>query len=46
MINHRKWHEGFGPFFHYFAHPWYPHCKAARGKDELVADIQGTVGEW
>lgn len=39
IIERCRYHSGFGPFFHYFAHLWHLQCKPARGKDSLIADI-------
>jgi hypothetical protein len=47
LVHWTKWHAGYGPFFHYFAHLYHSPCQAARGKDtvtmQVLAETQGST---
>lgn len=38
-----KWHPGFGPFFHYFAHLWHSPCMPARDKIAFIMTIDNAA---
>jgi len=41
LIFGKKWHAGYGPFFHYFALLWQFKCKAHRGKHNIISALNG-----
>lgn len=45
MISSLAYHPSLALFFHYYAHMWHLACKAARGKDSLVADLDSGGDE-
>ncbi|KAK3075868.1 hypothetical protein LTR53_000441 [Teratosphaeriaceae sp. CCFEE 6253] len=44
IMYHTKWHPGYGPFFHYYAHLWHSACMPTRGKLDLIESVDVAFG--